>query len=70
MLASCHDSLFNDSQCLFYDKIYNFTPFDFKKLPRASFESSSISLYPMSAALHRSNHFKISEYFSRSMGQC
>lgn len=53
----------------FYNFSFSSIPFDFKKLPRAFFESSSMSAYPTKAFLHLSNHVVVATYFERSIGQ-
>lgn len=50
--------------------VYNFTPFLFKNLPSAFFESSSIAAYPTRSLLHRPNHLSVCSYSVRSIGQC
>lgn len=53
-----------------YKFSFNWIPLNFKKLPMAFFESSSISSYPTRVFLHFSNQRIEAVYLERSIGQC
>jgi hypothetical protein len=52
-----------------HDFSSNLIPFDFRKFPRAFFESSFILEYPTNVFLHFSNHFSVTSNLLKSIGQ-